>query len=192
MGAQIRIMPTEEVDQGFGLLKDIVEMVKNPKAIDEAYERRRKAAELTDDEVKKADEARALIEQAEALRNELKKENDALEARKSAHETNVLIHRQHVDAETKRLTEWEERLDIIKKQQDETSQSHIKERADIDADARKVKEDKDKKEAEFLLRERAVKDGKAANIKEAERLAELAAKLKAKAARLAVEAANEV
>lgn len=84
MGAQI-IIPQEKADEGFSLLRDIVEMVKNPKAIDDAYERRRKAAMLSDDEVAKSEAARALIAEADALRDDIKLREDNLAAEIAAH-----------------------------------------------------------------------------------------------------------
>ena len=39
MSAQVRIIPQEQMDEGFSLLRDIVDMVKNPKQIEEAHKR---------------------------------------------------------------------------------------------------------------------------------------------------------
>ncbi len=192
MGAQIRIMPSAEADQGFSLLKDIVDMVKNPKAIDEAYEARRKAAELTDDEVAKSEEARALIAQADSLRDELKKREDALESAKTEHNNAVFIHIQNVQSDNLRLSERQSQLDTIAEQQAENDKKQAEDRKNMEIEIQSAKDDLAGKEKILDSQREENENLKLTNQEEANRLAEWAKKLKAKAARVAAEAESDV
>jgi len=184
------IIPQAEADQGFGLLKDIVEMVKNPKAIDEAYERRRKAAQMSDDEINKAAEARALIAKADSLKDELKQKEDAIAASKIQHESNVLSHNQSVQKDNDRLNEWEKRLIAQASKQDEVDRVQAEAKKALVARAKEIEDNhaaweitSKQREDAIAGKEAAQKDIDAVHKKENERL-------KAKAARLAAEAAS--
>lgn len=190
MTVQQRIMNSDEANQGFGLLKDIVDMVKNPKAIDDAYERRRKAAELTDDEVAKSEEARALIAQADELKKSLQESAESILAEKSMHETNISNFNSKVQSENSRLKEWEDKLNTIAIEQEENAQKHLQAREDLLAESKKNKDSQNEREEKINFRENQVKEVEFANTKEAERISTWEQKLREKAARLAAEAAS--
>jgi len=109
MGAQM-IIPQAQADDGFSLLKDIVAMVKNPDAIDEAYQRRLDAAKLTDDEVAKANEARALIAQAAQLKADLNQQQAIIEADKISLSSDISAFETRKQSEADRLKKWEDEL----------------------------------------------------------------------------------
>lgn len=187
----IRIMPTGEADQGFGLLKDIVEMVKNPKAIDEAYEARSKAAKLSDDEIAKANEARDLIAQADSIRAELKEREDVLNLALSEHENKVSIDIERVKGENSQLDARENRLNQIAAQQEldfqknkEANDLLDKRTVKIESDSSQLLEQYDEKIAILAETEEAQEEEDA-------RLKNWAEKLRAKAARLAAEAQSD-
>lgn len=184
-------MSQPEADQGFGLLKDIVEMVKNPKAIDEAYEARRKAAELTDDEVKKSGEARALIKQADDLRDEIAHKESLLEASRIEHSSKVAMHTTHANAEIARLKEWEDRL-ISKESQLAQTQTTM-EAAALGLKQREtdIQSGHVEWEARYNQRIASVAETETAQKAEQDRLTELRLKLRAKAQRLSAEAEKD-
>ena len=188
MGAQMVIVPQDSVDQGFGLLKDIVEMVKNPKAIEEAYQAQRKAAELTVGEIKEAEEARTLIAQAKDLRAELESARDLLDADRERHVQEMA----NAVAANKKT---EDSLGRLSSELEAISVSQVEMASMLKADRKKMEDQirdseiaLSNRSAELDAREMAIKDGEDANTQEAERLAKLAEKLKAKASRLAKEA----
>lgn len=191
MTVQMRVMPAVEADQGFGLLKDIVEMVKNPKAIDEAYERRRKAAQLSDDEVKKAEEARALMAQADALKDELQQHADALAAARAGHLNAVSIHTQQVESENARLAEWEVRLNEAASTQAEQNQRLAEERKKLDDRAAQIEASHAARMDEYNEKLSAMSEVTMLQNERNTRLIAWETKLKAKAARLAAEAQSE-
>lgn len=190
MSAQIRIMPAAEADQGFSLLKDIVEMVKNPKAIDEAYARRKKAAELTDEEVTKSAEARALIVKADDLLASLKQREDALLASKAEHDEMVSNQAKLAQAEKARLMEWESRLSEVASQQEQKERELADKNKAVDQRAIEIEAQHSIWQKSYEDRLAAISETEALHKAESERLAELEKKYKAKAARLAAEAAS--
>ncbi len=191
MSGSMRIIQQDEADKGFGLLKDIVEMVKNPKAIEAAYEARRKGAQLTDDEVAKATEARAIIAQADALREELKQGHAGLEAAKIEHTGTVKMFGDQVIKESARLNEWEGKLTDKQEKQDATDSRHNQERENLDARAREIEAKHTEWLADYDKRMETIFQTEASQKTENDRMAALAAKLKAKAARVAAEAQRD-
>lgn len=190
MSAQIRILPQSEADQGFGLLKDIVEMVKNPKAIDEAYERRRKAAQMTDAEVVKADEARALIAKGDVLKNELEEQKKSLDIAKSEHESTISLHLQHAQSASARLAEWESRLNSISEHNTKNENDLIEEKRKFSEETKKHQEEIEVAKANILSQKEDIKNEILINKSEKGKLIAWEERLKAKAGRLAAEAAN--
>ena len=189
MSASMRIIPQDEADKGFGLLKDIVEMVKNPKAIEEAYEARRKGAQLSDDEVAKAAAARALIAQANNLQEALKQKEAALEAAQLAHSGNVSSHAQKVSVEQKRLADLEEKLNGVTKQQQDKDVAHASERKELDKRAQAVIDNELSLTSKYDALATAETASKVVQQKESARLAAWEKKLKAQAAGIAAEKA---
>lgn len=190
MSAAQRIVTDSEADIGFGFLKDIIEMVKNPKGIDEAYARRQKAAQLTDEEVIKSQEARTLIASADELRKVLKQREDDLEVAKSDQKNAFDDEFKKIKSATESLENREKELAKLASEQ-EGYAVKLKERSDALDLASEMLESK---KAEL---DRAFNDKKsqqdATEIRQKEedaRLTEWAAKLKAKAQRLAAEAAS--
>lgn len=185
------IIPQAEADQGFGLLKDIVEMVKNPKAIDEAYERRKQAAQLTDDEVAKAESARALIAQSDALRTEIQGHYDAIGKAQQDLTTNVDTYSQHVESENTRLSEWEARLQVIADTQAAVAATQKDSSAALDKRSKDIEDAHAKWGVDCKTREDAISATSLLQKSEDDRLATWAKKLKDKAARLAAEAQSD-
>lgn len=190
MTSQTRIIPQDEADQGFGLLKDIIEMVKNPKAIDEAYKRRSEAAKLTDDEVAESTEARALILRAGALRDELKKREDELEAAKAEFSNLVTVSDKKASTRESALNDRGAALDLISGQQENAEKSLAESRAKLESEIAQAKAALDKRESDLAAREKQLTDATATNAANSARISDWEAKLKAKAARLAAEAAS--
>lgn len=185
------MMNQTQADDGFGLLKDIVAMVKNPKAIDEAYEQRRKAVALNEEEIKKAEDARSLIAKADSLRAELRLEKDAITNAREEHEKGMKLHAEHVAAENKRLSDWETSLNNEKNTHAENVKKHTESVAALVAEEKRIKDSHAEWEVKAKEKEDAQKAVDVAQKAEAERLAEVAKKQKEKAARLAKEAAKD-
>lgn len=191
MSSAQRVLTTEEADNGFSLLRDIVGMVKNPKAIDEAYERRRKAAELTDDEVAAANDARAFIARADALRTELKQREDSLDAAKAEYEKTATARAASFQEECATLDVRKLELDATAQQQAQTEAAQQSARDKLNEDLKAGNAALDARSADLDAREKIIKSGEDANAQKAQRLAELQSKLQAKAARLAAEASKD-
>lgn len=191
MSAQMRVMPTNEADQGFGLLKDIVDMVKNPDAIDEAYKRRQDAAKLSDEEVAKAEAARALIARADSLAASLSTREDALVADRTEHITTVKEFSEKVQAETTCLNEREAALNAIAESQATAVNALKNDRDSLNADIAKFDNDAQSKNDALNARENAIKDKEQSQKEEDDRLSVWADRLKAKAGRLMAEAQSD-
>ncbi len=186
------VIPQAKADEGFGLLKDIVDMVKNPKAIDEAYERRRKAAQLSDDEVQKSEAARALIAQADQLRNEFEQKSQEVEKASIALNAKTLAHLDQVKGTTDKMQAWEDQLNSAALQQADAAKALENDRR---ANAKRATEIEDAHvqwQKQFDDRLSLITKTENAQKLENTRLAEWADKLKAKAARLAAEAQLDV
>ncbi len=190
MSAKMMITQAQ-ADDGFSLLKDIVAMVKNPDAIDDAYKRRLEAAKLTDDEVAKAASARALIEKADSLKDALQKRESSLQAAEIAHGSAVEEHRRRVQADTDKLKKLEEQLQIKEDSHTANVSKLIAERDKLNSDAQLAKELSAAKEQELADRERSIESMKVAQKAESDRLEEIRKKQKEKAERLAREAAKD-
>lgn len=61
--------PQAEVDAGFGLLKDIINIIKDPEGFDAAHAHAREQAALTEDYRNKLNEAQQTIKQADDLKH---------------------------------------------------------------------------------------------------------------------------
>lgn len=81
-----RIPPREELESGIGFLKDIIAIIKNPKALDDAHEEAIKKIALNESEVAKLAQARKLIAEGDKIKEELAKREDAIKADKDVHE----------------------------------------------------------------------------------------------------------
>lgn len=181
----IRIMPQDEADAGFGLLKDVIEMVKNPKAIDEAYAQRRKAVQLNEDEIKKAEDARALIAKADALNKKFADMETALAEKIKKHKEEVEFFDARSAADTKRLTDWEAALGAKEDKQKEIEDGHNAMRKRLDEREQEIEAAHAQWLADQADTAKENADNKKTNEDEKVRLAALAEKLKAKAEKLA-------
>lgn len=190
MTSQQRIITNEEADQGFGLLKEIVDMVKNPKSIEDAYSRRRKAAELTDTELEKSNKARDFIAKYDALLDELKQREDALELAKNEHNNAVIALKEKTDGLNTTLATRSSELDVISAHQNNVSDALALDRKRLTEEMEKLRISIEARAISLNIREKAIVDGEAANAKELTRLSGLEEKLKAKASRLAAEASD--
>jgi len=193
MAVSQRIMQREDFALILNELKDI-----NPSDIKALEETRRKEAALTETELAKLAESRAYIAQADSLYSELKKERDALSQIKKEHEDKVSAFSTQVQAENKRLSDWEAKLNAISAQQLETfslfsqkEKALADERRQIEIDAATAQADLNKKVAQIDISLKEIEKKESLNAKEAERISAWEAKLKAKAARLAAEAQSD-
>lgn len=191
MSVQTRIMPAGDADQGFGLLKDIVDMVKNPDAIDEAYERRREAAKLTDVEVQKAEDARALIASADALAAALKTREDVIIADREEHIAAVKEFAEHVQAETTRLNEREVNLNQGNGELNAAKLALDSDRKEFESRSAKLDIDAAARSENLTSREAAIKNTESVQEEESIRLAAWRDKLTAKAAKLVAVAESD-
>lgn len=190
MSAQI-IISQPEADEGFGLLKDIVAMVKNPKIIDEAYARRSEAVKLNEEEIKKAESDRSLMAKADDLRVELQKKEDDIAEIKKKHEDAVSKHGENVKANNARLTEWETRLNTVTAQQVETSRKQLDKEAEFDVRMKEAEKVQKARELDLQRREEVVAQVDEAQKLESDRLIAEDKRLKQKAARIAAEASKD-
>lgn len=179
-------MNNEEFEQGTSLLKDIIDMVKNPKAIDDAYERRRKAEALTLEEANKAIEARILIGRADSLRKELGEREAALELKKAEHNKATDELQKEKDAVALR----EKEVLATTARQEETDKKHIEIKAQLEADALQLKSIHEARSVSLDARENAIKEKDALSEQEKSRLADWEKKLKEKANKLAAMTAD--
>lgn len=186
MSAQVRIMPTEEADKGFALLRDIVEMTKNPKAIEQAYETRRKAAALTEEEVAKADSARAIISQAAALETEIAKQQDAIDLQKQEHIKNVASFEEKL----KILDVRADQLAAISAGHEEAAKINDRERIRLQEIAQQLDADRGVANAQITAKQNTLSEREANANKEDVRLSEWEAKIKEKAQKLAAVATD--
>lgn len=83
MAAQTRVI---QQAQDLGALRDLVDLVKNPKAIIDAHEEARKQMALTEAEQVKLDAAHELIKQANSIKKEFENRENVLQARKKEQE----------------------------------------------------------------------------------------------------------
>ncbi len=190
MGAQM-IIPQAQADEGFSLLKDIVAMIKNPDAIDEAYQRRLDAAKLTDDEVAKADAARDLIAQGDELKAALDQKADALAADRSVHENNVNQFENYKQTETARLTEWASQLETAAVAHTETEKKNQIDAKSNDERAAQIEADANARQQELDAQALAQSGVAEAQKAEDARLAAWRDQLKDKAAKLAALAQSD-
>lgn len=109
MSAQMRIIPPNEADAGFGLLKDIVALAKNPNAIEAAYAETRKQAALTEEQQKKYAEAIAFMNNYETKKKELEDAAADLDRRQNEHARNVERNNAEHTRTHNELQEWEAR-----------------------------------------------------------------------------------
>jgi len=191
MAAQTRIIPQEEADKGFGLLKDIVEMVKNPKAIDEAYERRLKAVQLSQDEILKYEEARVLISKADELREELGKKTIELENEKKVHEKNVAFLQSELKKKEDFLNDWNSQLNATALAHEEVEKNNSLKKKELDEGYRSLSIDSKNLLEEYNKKNFSLSQTKESLQEEADRLSSWETRLKAKATRLAAVAASE-
>lgn len=185
MSVQMRIIPPSDADQGFGLLKDIVDMVKNPKAIDEAYERRRKAAALSEKEIEQSELARSFIASADALKKELQEREGHIAAAEKEHEKNMAAHVQRVESESTRLAEWENRLNSIAANQEQVDKNYSDIRKVLDARTAEIEKSHADWQKRYDERVAAIVQKEQSQKEEDTRLAEVGKRLRDKAAKLA-------
>lgn len=102
-----RVIPQEELNAGFNLLKDIVAITKNPELIDAAHKRALDSAALTKEEQDKLVIARSLIADGDRLASELKKREDAIVETETAFGNSKKEFDQRVTSENLRLTNLE-------------------------------------------------------------------------------------
>ena len=185
MSVQTRIIPQDEADAGFSLLKNILEIVKNPQAVEEAYEIRRKAVALTDEEIAKGIAGRALIAQADSLRDELQKKEDALSAEKLKHEDNVAASKADFDKKSKDLQDWADKLSERENGHREIEDRHKEAKAKLETDASAMRAAYAEQMGEIAAKKSAAEQAVAAAAQQKQKLAEWESKLKEKAAKLA-------
>lgn len=136
--------------KGLDLWEDVFYYLKNPKEFDKANEAARKEAALTDQEQKKADEARLLIQKSDADRAELAKRELALKGAQETHEKNVQSlesDRRKFDGESQALIQRIAEHKVIESQNNALKSENQTQKATLD-----------KKMAELVDREKKVAD----------------------------------
>lgn len=183
MGASQVVLQREDLAAILRELKDI-----DPKAIAAMEEAKRKEAALTEEELAKLTKARSEISSYNSKMKEIKDKEEALLTEKSVHQTNVTALEDRVKSENDRLTEWENRLNLISQDHDAREQKQADEQKRVEEDNKKKSSELDERKSKLDAQEKTIKETDAAQKKEQDRLTEWAAKLKAKAARMAAEA----
>lgn len=107
MGSSQRVIPQAELDQGFGLLKDIIAIIKDPKAMEAAHEAAREQAQLTEAEQNKVIEARAFYSDADEKAVEYRTREDAIFSGEDELNRKKGEFTAHVESEELRLKNWE-------------------------------------------------------------------------------------
>lgn len=173
-------------------LADILKELKdiNPNHIIELEKTKRIQAALTETELAKMSEARAYLSKYDFTLSEFQKREAALAIATTDHENNISIFNDHVESENTRLNEWETRLNSIIEQQNAIDSALIKKQDAFKTDTEQFAKNCDTRIVQLDLREKDIRAGEEANAKEAKRISEWESKIKAKAARLAAEAAS--
>lgn len=180
MAAQTRV---HQQTEDLGTLRELVDLIKDPKKIIAAHEEARKQTALTDEVALKAAEAKDFIAKFNELQKNIKVREDKLAADQAAYE------KDKADSDTLFKKEAE-RLAGISAGQLETKKSQDEQARQIIADRKLIEADKNTNEFDYaakltVLEKKAADDDKLriANEAEAQRLAEIKAKWQAKAAK---------
>lgn len=179
MASQTRIMTAA---QDLGTLRELAELIKNPKAITEAHEEARKQQALTEDEARKTAEAKDFIAKYNQLEKDLKAREDKLAADKITHAQEAAESQVAFKAES-------ERLAIADKELSDKIKAHTESQKQLLADRKNLEAEKAQHQQEFKdmlkkLEAKAASDDKLriANEARAVNLASQEEKLRAKAA----------
>lgn len=181
MAAQTRIM---NVAQDLGTLRELAEIIKDPKGLIAAHEEARKQQALTDEEARKAAEAKDFIAKYNELSKDIAVKQTKLATDKIAHEKDKVDTAVWLKNEVDRLTNQGKDLDAKTKIQADKDRAQLAER-------KALNEAKSQHEQEFKdmlqkLEAKAAADDKLriANENKASQLADKEARLNAKFTRL--------
>lgn len=110
MGSSQRVIPQEELNAGFGLIKDIIAIIKDPEGFEEAHKAAREQTALTEEEKNKVIEARAFYSDADEKAAEYRVREDAIFSGEDELNRKKEEHKQHVTNEEIRLSDLESTL----------------------------------------------------------------------------------
>lgn len=185
MVASQRIMQREDLAEILRELKNIT-----PADIKQLEEARRKESALTDEELAKNKEARDYIAKYNTAMDEVKKREGDLAANKAEHGNNVFALNDKIKSENTRISDREARLNEVEKQLSVRESQLLSDRNKLDEDIARHSKEHASKLAELQVREKVVAEDERLNSIEADRISAMESKLKAKAQRLAAEAAS--
>lgn len=115
-----RIVLAQQVD-ALALLKDLVELAKNPKLVSEAHETARNEFALTEKEKDQAEEARNLIKQNQALSLELDGQKASLELAHKNNEAELSNLNKRKEDLSKMVIELNDREENVRKKEKEVT-----------------------------------------------------------------------
>lgn len=183
MASQTRIM---QQIQDLNTFQEILEMVKDPKAIDKVravHDEMRKQQALTNEQAVKAAEAKDFIARHAQLQKDLTARESKLASDVTAHEKDKADSVKVFDTETARLTNIGKGLDEKVKIYAVNTAQLEKDRRDLDAYKRKLDSEHGEKIRQVEIREAAAEKDRNSNAAESQRLALYDQKLKAKFAK---------
>lgn len=173
----------QQVD-GLQSIKQLMELFKNPKSISDAAELARKEAALTEDELAKATEARALIAKADVLYKDLKEKGDELTNLQSNHATELNQFKEEKASWEAQVSATNLQIDNRTAQLDDAQKSLINNQKQLEQDRKVFEKETSDKSDNLLKREDAVQQRENADIIRKNALKEYEEVLKQKATKL--------
>lgn len=173
----------QQVD-GLQSIKELMELFKNPKSISEAAELARKEAALTQEEVEKATEARALIAQASELYKDLKSKSDELTELQSQHAAELNRFKEEKDSWVNQVIATNIQVDTRTSQLNDVEKNLIEGQKQLQLDRKIFIKESSDKSAGLLQREDAVQQRENADVVRKNALREYEEILKQKAAKI--------
>lgn len=180
MAVQQRIFQTTN---DLGTLRELVDLIKDPKKLIAAHDEARKQTALTEDEARKAAEARDFIVKSKQISDDLEAQRKKVEKDKAAHEEKLTADNEASARESERLAVMADSLNGKAKEHAATDARQKSERKDLEDYKNRL--DADYKNKLIELNKKATADDKLrlANETEASSLATLRKILEAKAAK---------
>lgn len=173
-----------KLNEDLSALKDLIELVKNPKLIEAAHEEARRQFTLTEDQEKKYAEAQDVMKKSEALKADIAGREKAISAAKEDHEkdrANFKREKDSVDAAFEdRLKDLRDREDAVAKRELDL----IEKQSAHAAVAKKFDEDKKQVERRISDDAQRIANDRIKLNSEREQLNELKAQLDARAKKL--------
>lgn len=124
MAVQPRLIQQHNVAE---IIKEIVELAKNPQALIYLHDSLREQHALTEKEKQKANDARALITQYDKLLGDLKQKEEQINIAKTTHETNLSFFESKCLTQESYFKEREDKLSTKEAAHTEAKKLHEKE-----------------------------------------------------------------